>query len=202
MNKILEKIKSFYKANSEIITPTAVLAIICVVVTLALSSANLLTHKKIDALAKETQEKAMAKVMPGEYEEITQTIGDEEVTYNIVRKDGNIIGYIFTTSAKGYGGEILVMTAVKTDLTVAAVEILDASGETPGLGQNVTNSDWYAQFSDLKNDIKAVKGGAANSANNEIDAVTGATISSKAVTSAVNQALDYTSEILAKGDKS
>ena len=60
MNKIFEKIKSFYKSNSEVITPTAVLAVICIVVTLALSSANLLTYKKIDALAKETQEKAMA----------------------------------------------------------------------------------------------------------------------------------------------
>lgn len=201
MNKIFEKIKSFYKANSEIITPTAVLAIICIVVTLALSSANLLTYKKIDALAKETQEKAMAKVMSGEYEEITESIGDDEVTYNIVRNDGVVIGYIFTTSAKGYGGEILVMTAVKTDLTVAAVEILDASGETPGLGQNVTKADWYKQFATRTNDISVVKSG-ANSEKNEVDAVTGATISSKAVTSAVNQALDYAKEIMSKGAES
>ncbi|MBQ2934473.1 MAG: FMN-binding protein [Clostridia bacterium] len=201
MNKIFKKIKSFYKANSEIITPTAVLAIICIVVTLALSSANLLTYKKIDALAKETQEKAMAKVMSGEYEEITEGIGDDEVTYNVVRNDGVVIGYIFTTSAKGYGGEILVMTAVKTDLTVAAVEILDASGETPGLGQNVTKADWYKQFATRTNDISVVKSG-ANSEKNEVDAVTGATISSKAVTSAVNQALDYAKEIMSKGAES
>ena len=201
MNKIFEKIKSFYKSNSEVITPTAVLAVICIVVTLALSSANLLTYKKIDALAKETQEKAMAKVMSGEYEEITKNIGDDEVTYNVVRKDGVVIGYIFTTSAKGYGGEVSVMTAVKTDLTVAAIEILDASGETPGLGQNVTKASWYKQFAAHTNDISVVKSG-ANNEKNEIDAVTGATISSKAVTSAVNQALDYAKEIMAKGDKS
>lgn len=201
MNNFLDKIKSFFKSNSEVITPTAVLAIICVVVTLALSSANLLTEKKIEQLKIESQNAAMAKLMEGEYTEATQKIGDEEITYHIVEKDGNKIGYIFITSAKGYGGEIQIMTAVNPDVSVAAVEILDASGETPGLGQNVTKPDWYSQFTKLIKGITVVKGGTANAENNEINAVTGATISSKAVTTAVNQALDYATEIVVKGDE-
>lgn len=200
---IIDKFAAFYKKISEVATPTLVLAIICIVVTLALSSTNLLTAGKIEALAIETQNKAMAKLMEGEYEEITETLtlDKTEVTYNIVKKDEQVIGYIFITSAKGYGGDIQVMTAVNSDGTVAAVEILDASGETPGLGQNVTKPDWYAQFAGLKDDITIIKGGTANAENNEINAVTGATISSKAVTSAVNQALDYAAEIVAKGDE-
>lgn len=202
MNNILEKIKAFFKTNSEIVTPTAVLAIICVVVTLALSSTNLMTAGKIEALAIETQNKAMAKLMEGEYEEITEmlTLDKIEVTYNIVKKDEQVIGYIFTTSAKGYGGDIQVMTAVNSDGTVAAIEILDASGETPGLGQNVTKASFYDQFKGLEKGISVIKGGTANTENNEINAVTGATISSKAVTKAVDEALLYANWVIEKED--
>ncbi len=201
MNNFLDKIKSFFKANSEIITPTAVLAIICIVVTLALSSTNLLTASKIEALAIETQNKAMAKLVEAdEYAQYSATTSFGDVTYNTAKKDGETVGLIFVTEANGYGGVISVMTAVDMDSKVIAVEILAADDETPGLGQNVTKPDWYAQFSGRKDDITVIKGGTANSENNEINAVTGATISSKAVTAAVNQALDYATEIIVKGD--
>ncbi len=202
MNNLIQKIKAFFKANSEIITPTAVLAIICIVVTLALSSTNLLTYKKIEALSIETQNKAMAKLIAAdEYTEQTAMINDVQIAYNAAIKDSETVGLIFVTEANGYGGAISVMTAVDMDGKIIAVEILEAADETPGLGQNVTKPDWYAQFSGLKDDITVIKGGSANKDNNEINAVTGATISSRAVTSAVNQALDYAEEILVKGDE-
>lgn len=203
MNKILDKIKSFHKANTEIITPTAVLAIICVVVTLALSSTNLLTSGKIEALAIENQNKAMAKLIEAdEYHELPAKTSNGDITYHAAIKDGDTIGCIFVTEANGYGGTISVMTAVDMEGKIIAVEILAADDETPGLGQNVTKPDWYSQFSGLKNDITVIKGGSANQENNEVNAVTGATISSKAVTAAVNQALDYAQEIIVKEDKS
>lgn len=205
MNKFLQKLKPLTEKNkryNDIIIPTAVLTVICIVVTLALSSANLLTHKKIKALSQQAQTEAMSKLMEGDYEEVTEKLKSNEVTYHIVKENGNILGYIFKTSAKGYGGAISVMTAINIDGTVKAIEILDASGETPGLGQNVTKADWFSQFKGLKNKITVIKGGSANSQNNEINAVTGATISSKAVTNAVNTALDYAKEIIVKGDKS
>lgn len=202
MNNIIDKIKSFFKANSEVITPTAVLAIICVVVTLALSSTNLLTASRIEALAIKTQNEAMAKLIEAdEYTLQTAVLADEEVEYNAAIKDGETIGLIFVTESNGYGGAVSVMTAVNMDGTVAAIEILDASNETPGLGQNITKAEWYAQFSGLKNDITVVKGGTASAENNEINAVTGATISSTAVKDAVNQALLYAAEIIVEGDE-
>lgn len=202
MNKIIDKVKSFFRANTEVITPTAVLAIICVFVTLALSSTNLLTAARIEALAVENQNKAMAKLIEAdEYTLQTVVLADEEVEYNAAIKDGETIGLIFVTEANGYGGTVSVMTAVNMDGTVAAIEILDASNETPGLGQNITKAEWYAQFSGLKNDITVVKGGAASAENNEINAVTGATISSTAVKDAVNQALSYAAEIIVEGEE-
>ncbi len=198
---IIDKISPFFKKYSEVITPTAVLAIICVVVTLALSSTNLLTVGKIEALAIETQNKAMAKLVEAdEYVEHTATTSVGDVVYNAAIKGGETIGLIFVTKANGYGGAISVMTAVDMQGKVIAIEILAADDETPGLGQNVTKPDWYGQFAGLVKDITVVKGNNANTENNEINAVTGATISSRAVTTAVNQALDCAAEIIAKGD--
>ncbi len=198
LKSIAGKIKEFYQKNGELTIPTAVLAVICIVVTLALSSTNLLTAAKIDSLAFKAQNEAMAKlIVADEYNAATEKFSDE-ITYYIAVKDGTEIGYIFTVSAKGYGGDVSVMTAVKPDGTVAAVDILDASGETPGLGGNVTKESFYTQYQGLKIDITVNKN-EANKENNQIKAVTGATISSNAVTTAVNQALEYAKQIIEKG---
>lgn len=203
MNNIFSKIKSFFKTNGEVITPTVVLAIICVVVTLALSSTNLLTADKIEALAIKTQNEAMSKLIKAdEYQELNAKTSHGEVNYNSAIKDGKTVGYIFVTEASGYGGPISVMTAIDAKGNIIAVEILAASDETPGLGQNVTKENFYTQFNGMTGDIVAQKAGSANKDKNEIDAVTGATISSRAVTSAVNQALDYAAEIIVKEDVS
>lgn len=201
MSSLFEKIKSFFKSNIEIIVPTAVLTVICLVVTLALSSTNMLTASKIEALAEKTQNEAMAKLINAdEFNAKTAVLDDSEIEYNVAVKGGETVGLIFVTEENGYGGSVSVMTAVNTDGTVAAVEILDASNETPGLGQNVTKESFYNQFSGLNGDIVAAKGGTANTDNNEINAVTGASISSRAVTNAVNTALDNAAKILAEED--
>ncbi len=203
MNNFLNRIKTFFKTNSDVITPTAVLTIICIVVTLALSSANMITAKKITELSVKNQNDAMSKLIDAdEYKAETAVLDGETVNYHTAVKDGENIGYIFTVDEKGYGGTVSVMTAINTDGTVAAVEIIDASNETPGLGQNVKNSNFYTQFKGLADNITVIRGGSANADNNEINAVTGATISSKAVTKAVNRALGYSAQITDKGDVS
>lgn len=200
MNNFIDKLKKFIKNNLDIIKPTAVLTVICLVVTLALSLTNLVTAKKIEERAKQTQMQAMTKVLDGEYTKLTDNINGSDVEYYLTEKDGETVGFIFTVESKGYGGNISVMTAVKTDGFVAAVQIVSADNETVGLGKNVTKEAFYNQFTGLSGDITAKKFGTANKQNNEIDAVTGATISSKAVTDAVNTALEYAEQIIAKGD--
>lgn len=204
MKNFANKIKSFFKSNLDIIRPTAVLALICIVVTLALSSANLLTENKIKALAQENQNKAMSKLIKADsYNEQTDEIDGEEITYTTAENSDGIIGYIFTVDVNGYGGALSVMTAINTDGTVAAIEILDASNETPGLGQNVTKQDFYTQYSGVKSGVEVVKDGTGSADNNTVNAVTGATISSKAVTKSVNTALDYAGKIMSnKGGNS
>lgn len=179
--------------------PTLILAAICLIVSLALSSTNAVTEKKIEKINAKNTEKAMSRVLEAKsYTEKTLKKDGSEITYYEAADDGEVKGYIFITGANGYGGEVRVMTAVLTDNSVKAVEILDVSNETPGLGQNAKNEKFYTQFSGLSGEITVVKSG-ANSENGEINAITGATITSRAVTASVNEALSLYDEIKANG---
>ena len=81
------------------------------------------------------------------------------------------------------------LTRLNLKFLYSLIRILDVSNETPGLGQNTANKSFTSQFKGKSFGITVVKG-SADSKKNEINAVTGATISSKAVTKAVNKAID------------
>lgn len=180
----MTKIKEFLVKNKEILIPTVTLFLICLVITAALGVTNYFTAGRIAALEKKTQDEAMNLLLPAqEYAPI-----EDGASYYAV-KDNETIGYIFITVEKGYGGEIKVMTAVSIDGAVNAVTVLSAGDETPGLGQNVTKKAFLDRYIGHFKGIEVVKNN-ADSSLNQIDAVTGATISSKATTRAVNKALE------------
>ena len=184
MAKFIELTKS---NKNDIIKPVAVLLAICIIIPLALSLTNKITKDKIAELDEKNSRESMADLI--EADNFTECeFGENEFNYYTAVKDGNIIGYIFKTAEKGYGGDVSVMTAVNTDGTVKSVAILDVSNETPGLGQNAAKESFYSQYADKKSGISLVKNG-AESDKNEVNAVTGATITSTAVNKAVNTAL-------------
>ena len=183
MSKFIEAIK---KNREDIIKPVGVLLAICIIIPLALSVTNKVTAKKIAELENENSKKNMQSLVSADDFE---KCSDGGIDYYTAIKGGETAAYIFTESAKGYGGDVSVMTAVKPDGTVAGVAILDVSGETPGLGQNAAKESFYSQYAGLKKGVSLLKNG-ARAENNEVDAVTGATITSTAVTRAVNKALD------------
>ena len=186
MNKVLE----FFKKNwADIIKPVVVLLAICIVIPLALSVTNAVTKDRIATLEKEKTTATMQGLVKAD--EFTKVDFGEKESFSYFKavKDGQDVGYIFTTKAKGYGGDVSVMTAVAPSGEVLSVAILDVSGETPGLGQNAAKEAFYSQFKGKKEGINLLKNGADDN-KNEIDAVTGATITSRAVTNAVNEALE------------
>lgn len=183
MSKFIEAIK---KNREDIIKPVGILLAICIIIPLALSVTNKVTAKKIAELENENSKKNMQSLVSADDFE---KCSDGGIEYYTAIKGGETAAYIFTESAKGYGGDVSVMTAVKPDGTVAGVAILDVSGETPGLGQNAAKESFYSQYAGLKKGVSLLKNG-AKAENNEVDAVTGATITSTAVTRAVNAALD------------
>lgn len=177
--------------------PTLILAAICLIVSLALSSTNAVTKDKIEQINAQNTKKAMSRVLKAEtYTEKTLEVDGKEITYYEACDGNSVKGFIFITTANGYGGEVRVMTAISDGVprSIKAIEILDVSNETPGLGQNASQEKFYGQFSGMSGNLSVVKSGADSSAG-EINAVTGATITSRAVTKAVNEALDLCKEI-------
>ena len=104
-------------------------------------------------------------------------------------KDGGRLGYVITvTSHEGYGGDIKFTIGVRMDNTLNGMSILSIS-ETPGLGMQAEEV-LKPQFAGKKAESYVyTKGGA--SADNEIDAITSATITTNAVTNGVNAGLYY-----------
>lgn len=98
-------------------------------------------------------------------------------------------GYVVTTTDKeGFGGEIKVTVGITSDGTVNGVSILSIS-ETAGLGMKATEEAFYGQYQGKQTEKFYVsKDGGEGEA---IDALSGATITSRAVTGAVNTALAY-----------
>lgn len=174
----------------DIIKPVCVLLVICVIIPLALSLTNKVTADKIAELEEKNSRETMANLIEAdEFTENELEDGGESFTYYIAVKDGETVGFIFKTAEKGYGGDVSVMTAVTPDGTVKSVAILDVSNETPGLGQNAAKESFYSQYANKKSGISLLKNG-ADTAKNEVNAVTGATITSTAVNKAVNTALE------------
>lgn len=122
-------------------------------------------------------------------------IVDEAVTG--VDATGAPVGYVVTATSKdGYGGNITVTVGIQADGTVEGIEFLTLA-ETAGLGMNAAQPDWKAQYAGKNVDAFAVtKNGA--SADNEINALSGATITSNAVTGAVNGAVYFAKNCLAQ----
>lgn len=186
MPKLLEVIR---KNTKDIMIPVAVLLAICIVIPLALSLTNKITVNRIAELEEKNSAAAMESLIKADsFEKSEFKDGETEFEYYAAVKDGMTEGYIFKTSEKGYGGAVSVMTAVNPDGTVKSVAILDVSEETPGLGQNAAKESFYSQYSGKKGGISLLKNG-ADSDKNEVNAVTGATITSTAVNKAVNKAL-------------
>ena len=163
-----------------IIQPSAVLAAICLLVTALLAYINSVTAPIIaDANAK-AEAKAQQEVLQEAdgFEEITDVALPEGVTKAVKATNGT--GYVFSLTAKGYGGDINLICGIKSDGSIESVQTLSHS-ETSGIGSRVVdNNSGYS---------KNYEGKTADDVDT-VDALTGATISSKAYKSAVKTAFD------------
>ena len=175
------------KKIKEYAAPTVVLLVICVVAALLLAVTNNVTAPKIAEVNAENEAAARQVVFADAAsfgEEFTNDDGIKLVP--ALDKDGKTIGYVVVTVEKGYGGDINVMTGVDLEGKVTGVNILSMS-ETAGLGANASKESFLKQFIGKISGIEVNKG---TPAENEIKALTGATITSKAVTKAVNAAIE------------
>jgi len=107
-------------------------------------------------------------------------------------KDGKTIAYVVPSESKGYGGTIKLLVAVTSDGKVLNYDIT-AHNETPGLGDKANQDPFKSQFKGKKaENLKVVKD---PSDKENIQAMTGATISSRAVTNGVKKAVEEVVEL-------
>jgi len=117
---------------------------------------------------------------------------DIEDEIYIIYQDGEKAGYAFTAIGSGYGGDIDILIGLDNNFGIKGISILSQT-ETPGLGARITESSFTDQFKGLSiNDI------ALKSEGGKIDAITGATISSRAVVEAIREKMKEIVENLEK----
>lgn len=175
------------KKAKEILIPAISLFIICLVSTFLLGGTNLLTEDKIAEVAEKSAQEARLAVCPGAVSFNEKEVTTDSGTYTVFEgldKENKTVGYAVTANDKSYGGEIQVMTGFDSGLKITGVEILSID-DTPGLGMNAKKEEFRGQFSSKTGELTVSK---QASAENEIQALTGATITSKAVTRCVNAA--------------
>ena len=186
----------------DILVPTISLLVICLVATALLALVNNITKDKIAEQVAISEAAARVQVLPDakEFEEVDMD-GDKVTDYyEGIDANGETVGYVFNTigEAKGYGGDVAVTVGIDTDGIITGIVPGDISNETPGLGQNAGKASWQAQFVGESGDLTVVKSDKAaqeNTSDGKINALTSATITSKAVTGSVNVALDMFEEI-------
>ena len=185
------------KLNAKVVLiPTVALLIICLVATTLLAFTNSITAEKIAQNAIETENSSRNVVLPGAvtYSEVTEA--ENGVTYCTgYDKIGNELGYVFTAGAKGYGGTVSVMVGLDAEGAITGLEILSHS-ETPGLGANAVKDDFKGRFTGKSGQLTVDK--VSNDGQN-VQAITAATITSKAVVSAVNTITETYSLVMAGG---
>ena len=128
-----------------------------------------------------------------EAQEYLSTVGISGVDINEISESldasGNVIGYVITvTDHEGYGGDIQFSMGIAMDGTLNGISLLSIS-ETAGLGMKAGDI-LVPQFADKKvESFTYTKSGATN--DSEIDAISGATITTKAIVNGVNAGLEY-----------
>ena len=159
-----------------------VLLVICIISGGLLGLVYKKTQPKIDQQTEIKKLDALKEVMP-DATKFEEAIIDKKWS---AYKDTTQIGWALKTVAFGYGGPIQIVFGVDKNKKITRIKIIEQN-ETPGLGAKITEKKFISQFETRSEKEIVLK--KDNSENGKIDAITAATISSRAVTNTINQAM-------------
>ncbi|MBN1872135.1 MAG: RnfABCDGE type electron transport complex subunit G [Candidatus Omnitrophica bacterium] len=145
----------------------------------------------------EALQEAIFKVLPGitKYNELKK---DGMTLYEGLDQKGNVSGYVFIAEGNGYQGPIRLIASLDKDLSrLTGLEVLESS-ETPGLGAEITQEFFKEQFRNLPVLLKIAFTKGAVSKPNEVQAITGATISTRAVVEILNLKIEEIRSVFGK----
>ena len=190
---------------NKIIKNTLILTVITLVAGLGLGFVYEITKEPIAQAQEAAKKEAWQAVFPeADLDEFEPVDVDQKAADKVIKDlgiKGSIDevctvgedGYVITTTdSEGYGGDIKITVGITADGTVNGVSILSIS-ETAGLGMKAKDDpSWGKQFAGKKvESFSVVKDGSGSGDDAKIDAISGATITSKAVTGAMNSCLAY-----------
>lgn len=189
--------------GKEIIKTSLILFVITAVAALLLAFVNAKTAPVIAQNNQKKTQEALKVVMSeaSSFEEVekdetaaeAETKYDSEIVnlYEAQDESGSTIGVCAIVETKGYDVGIQSAVGVNKEGTVTGVEIISHK-ETPGLGANAEKDEFKSQYTGKTSDIEVVKSGAAG---NQINAISGATMTSNGVTKAVNTVTQIAGEM-------
>ncbi len=167
------------KTSPSIVKLVAVLAVICIIVSAVLGGINMITYQRIEDIQTEKTNAAFNAVLPADgYTQLEGDFGNG--ISGIYEAD---TGHVVQLTIGGAQSNITLAVGVDNDGVVSGVSIIK-HGETPGLGAKATEDSFRNQYIGIEGSAALTKAGGT------INALTGATITSQAVTDAVNIALD------------
>ena len=165
---------------------TLTLFLITTIVAGLLGLVNYVTADTIAEQIAQKAENAMRQVLEADGYEPLDVPEESAVTAAYRAGDR---GYVVRVAPNGFGGAIDMMVGVDVSGAVTGVAIVSQS-ETASRGANCTREDFRAQFTGKTGTLSVSKDGG------EIEALTGATVTSRAVTEGVNTALEFVQEVL------
>lgn len=175
-----------------------ILAVICVVASGLLAAVNSLTRARITAQQQAEEKAALMEVLPEAVNFEPVKTGSQTLYYKAYGKDGGFIGVAFKASAKGYSSHIETMIGMLSDGRLYAIKVLNQN-ETPGLGSKIIEIEedttiWDVARGKRKGPAEIKRPWFQERFRNkkigelkDVQAITGATISSKAVIDSVDK---------------
>ena len=168
------------------------LSIICLIAGALLAGVDSLTRERIAEVNRDKKLAALRNVLPDydnnpDTNQVTVEHGGRSWIFQVAIKNKAFAGAaVETSSTAGYGGDISLMLGINSEDKTQAIAILGQK-ETPGLGANIETDSFKGNFAEK--DLSATKWAVAKDGG-DIDQITAATISSRAVTEAVKAAID------------
>ncbi|MFH0947903.1 MAG: RnfABCDGE type electron transport complex subunit G [Elusimicrobiota bacterium] len=158
------------------------LFIICAVAGIALAGTSYFTSSEIKLQKQKLENDSLKEVLP--LASVFET--KDSFPKNGFDDKNNVVGSVLKVTATGYSSEISALVGIDRDFKVTGVKIL-LHNETPGLGAKISEKNFLSQFIGKISEKILLK---KDSKDGEIDAITSATISSRAITNAIREKIN------------
>ncbi|MBP3894507.1 MAG: FMN-binding protein [Atopobiaceae bacterium] len=175
------------RSSLDAVRPVLVLVIICMVASALLGAVHAATAPIAQANADQKAQETYAKLVPeaASFEPMDCSVAGCTAALRALDDSGNVLAHVIVAQSKGYGGQVPIAVAFGPDGTVSAITTMP-NDETPGLGTKIANDSYIGQYVGMA---------AQPTAADDVDLISGATISSKAALAAFNVAVEAFEEV-------